>query len=208
VQLKRFDPQLKCGDLEFGKEQMEKNLRISTMAAIEAECTNIGFKKTDDNYFTRELTVDTLGLLAFNFVKDGNMFVVPSVAVGHQPLQRLIAEVKGEKFNPYFSGTLASQLGSVPPLNELLWFEFPTDIDPKQRVRELFTVIKDVAVPWMERHRSLESFIEDLKDYSFVDRDQMRMRRPAAYYLNNQHDLARCPSPKSHRYSETKVTVK
>jgi hypothetical protein len=170
---------------------MEKNLRIELMAAIEVECTNVGFKKRTNNYFTRKLTTDTLGLIAFNFVKDGNMVVVPSVAVRHQPLERLIAELKGEKFHPYLGGTLASPLGHVPPLNKLLWFQFPIDIDPNQRVQELVAVIRDVALPWMERHRNLESFIDDLKDYSFADRDQMRVRRPAAYYLNNQHDIAR-----------------
>jgi hypothetical protein len=119
------------------------------------------------------------------------MFVGPSVGIRHQPLERLVAELVGEKFHPYLSGTKTCPLGHVPPYKELLWFDFPVDIDVRQRVNEMFTIIKETAIPWMKRHRSLESFIEDLQTYRFASRDSVRVRLPAAYYLNNQYYLAR-----------------
>lgn len=118
------------------------------------------------------------------------MLVSPSVAVRYQPLERLVAELTGEKFHPYLSGTLTSPLGNVPPNRELCWFFFPADADPGPPVREMFGIIKGSAVPWMERHRSLESFIDDLKA-NFATGDSKRLRLPAAYYLKGECDLAR-----------------
>ncbi len=93
---------------------MDKNLRTRVMAAIETECANIGFERRAAIYFTKELTTKTLGGMAFVFGKDEDMLVSPSVVVRHQPLERLVSELTGERFHPYLSGTLACPLGDVP----------------------------------------------------------------------------------------------
>ena len=170
---------------------MEQHLRAEVMSAIETECVNIGFKKRASIYFTSEFTPDTIGLLAFVFGKDGDMLVSPSVAVRYQPLERVLAELTGEKFHPYLSGTLACPLCHVPPRDELLWFEFPERVDAPHRVREMVSIIAETAVPWMERHQDLDSFIKDLQIYRFANRDQVRLRLPVAYYLMNEDELAR-----------------
>ena len=119
------------------------------------------------------------------------MLVIPSVAIRYQPLELMLAELTGEKFHPYLSGTLTCQLGHVPPRNELLWFEIPPQVNARERVQEMFVIIAESAVPWMERHRDLDSFIEDLQTYRFANRDQVRLRLPVAYYLKGEAELAR-----------------
>ena len=121
---------------------------------------------------------------------DSDFFLNPSVAVRHQPFERLLSELTGEKFHPYLSGTLACHLGDVPPLDDLLWFWFPDDIDVEARVQEMFRAVKEVALPWMELHRDLSSFIKDLKDFHFGNPDSKRLRLPLAHFMNGDLETA------------------
>jgi hypothetical protein len=170
---------------------MDKRLRETIMEDIETECSMIGFRKRANSFFTRELSAETVGVLAFVFGKDGDVVVSPSVAIRYQPLERLLADLASEKFHPYLSGTLACPLGEVLPRRELMWYEFPSHVNPRNRVREMIGVISDAAVPWMEKHQDLDSFIEDLGTYRFASRDAVRLRLPTAYYLKKEYEIAR-----------------
>lgn len=170
---------------------MRNELRDEVTDAIKRECADIGFEKRANLFFTKTLTPDTIGVLAFNVTKVGNWLISPSVAVRHQPLEGLLAELAEEKFHPYLSGTLVCPLGGVPPLNDLLWFELTPNTDPLTRISEMMSTVKTAALPWMERHSSLDAFVQDLKTYRFGDRDSVRLRLPLAHYLNNNDAVAR-----------------
>jgi hypothetical protein len=168
-----------------------KQLRAEVLAAIEAECELIGFKKLAYPFFRRQLSADILGGLSFVLDTDGELIVIPSVSVRHQPLERLLAELCGEKFHPYRGGSLACMLGYVPPLDNYIVFEFPSDADVLSRVREMVGIARETALPWMQRHLDLDSFIADLPNYRFALRDSARLRLPVAYYLKGQFDMVR-----------------
>jgi hypothetical protein len=171
---------------------MKKDPCAEIMATIESHCAKLGFQRRASVYFTRSLNADTIGVLAFVPNKDEQILVVPSVAVRYQPLERFVAELTGDKFHPYLSGTLACPLGHVPPLQELLWFYFAADEDPTPKLRKMFGIVEQTAIPWMEQHQDLDSFIEDLQSgYRFTNRDSLRLRLPAAYYLRRDFDRAR-----------------
>jgi hypothetical protein len=173
-------------------DEMNRDLRAEIMTAIEQQCGNVGFRRRASVYFTKSLNADTIGVLAFVPNKDEQILVVPSLAVRYQPLERLVAELTGEKFHPYLSGTLACPLGHVPPLQELLWFYFSADEDPTARLQEMFRIVEQIAIPWMERHPDLDSFIKDLQSgYRFAHRDSVQLRLPAAYYLKKDFSRAR-----------------
>jgi hypothetical protein len=117
---------------------------------------------------------------------------MPSVAVRYEPLEHLLTELMADNSSPFGSGTLVCSLGHVPPRRELLWFYFADDEDPKPQHSELFRIIKQTALPWMEQHQHLDSFIKDLQSgFSFADRDLVRVRLPVAYYLKGDFDRAR-----------------
>ena len=106
----------------MGDLRRHAGLQAELMPILKQQCAAIGFEKRAQIYFTRDLTPDTIGVLAFVF--NQRMRIVSlSVAVRHQPLERLLAELAGEDFHPYLSGTLTCPLGHVPPLNELTWYE-------------------------------------------------------------------------------------
>jgi hypothetical protein len=44
----------------------ERNRRKEASAAIEAECTSIGFNRRANSYFTKEFTVETARPLGFS----------------------------------------------------------------------------------------------------------------------------------------------
>jgi hypothetical protein len=171
-----------------------KNLWARILATIGGECAALGFEKRGSASYTKCIHVDVIGVVSFagDRSEDGKLVVMPSVAVRNHTLEHLLTELIGEKPNPFGSGTLACTLGHVPPNSQLSWFYFSDDENPGPQISELFRIVKQTALPWMEQHRHLDSFIKDLQSaYRFARRDSVRVRLPAAYYLKGDFDRAR-----------------
>lgn len=162
------------------------------MEVIAAECVALGFKKRTSIFFTMDVSSEVLAGLAFAIHARRNLISVgPFAVVRHQPLEQLLAELSGQKFDLYGSGTLGGNIGYIPPLNEFASWEVEDGADPSTTIREISAAIGKVAVPWMRAHQDLPSFIADLKGFRFVDRDQRYLKLPVAYYLNSEFELAR-----------------
>jgi hypothetical protein len=175
----------------LGSMATTRGLRAKVWACIEAECGLMGFDKRAQIFFTKRFGAEVLGGLAFVLDIDGELFVNPSAAVRHQPLERLVADLTGKKFHPYLFGTLGGLIGNIPPLNDFIIFEFPDGTDVASRVGEMFSLIRQVVIPWMERHPDLDSFIEDIKTHGYGGREGRYMRRSVAHYMRQEFGLAR-----------------
>jgi hypothetical protein len=178
--------------LRFLKMAKMQESRGEVDAAIKSECAELGFKKRDPVFFTRQFTPDVLGVMALvQHTYGQELSIVPQAGVRHQPLERLIAELAGTKFHPYIGGTLGCGFGSLSPLNEYLTYNIPVGTDPAPSIRDLFQVVRNVVIPWMEGFRDLDSFMPDLQTYQYGARTEMQMRRTVVRYLRGEYDEVR-----------------
>src|SRR5690606_27740771 len=91
-----------------------KEIRSRVLELVRAELAGLAFEKRAGDIFTRDLTSEVLGWIGLNRATRGRPGVLeinPVVGVRHQPIERLLAELRGEKAHPYVPPTLSVHLG-------------------------------------------------------------------------------------------------
>jgi hypothetical protein len=96
-------------------------------AAVGVECVaerlgRLGFKKRAGLVFTLPLDGDdVLGWVGLNKASrhsQGEVLLSPIVGVRHQGIERVVAQLRGEKFHAYLPPTVSSPLRYVMPVDE------------------------------------------------------------------------------------------
>lgn len=91
----------------------------STLAILREPLEARGFRKRDGRVFTVELAPDVLGWLGMNTASRhqaaGSLEVNPVIGVRHQVVERLVAELRMEKFHLYLPPTVSTPIGYAMP---------------------------------------------------------------------------------------------
>jgi len=152
---------------------------------VRARLVVVGFKKRAGQVFTRELGDDVLGWLGLNRATRhrpvGEVEVNPVVGVRHQGVERVVAELRGEKFHAYQPPTVNTSLGYLMP--EQRYRGWVIDADGSAGAPEdLARAVEAYALPLMEASVSLSRLCELLDDGMGFDH-QLVYRRPVAWLL-------------------------
>ena len=170
---------------------MVQSLKAELTGLIVEACSALGFKKRKGLYFSRQISPETVGLIAFGFGNDDGLFVDPSAGLIHEPIERLVTELAALPRDPY-RVTLGAYLGNIPPVRgRVLWYRVPEGGTAHDLVDEMMTSVKGIAVPWLEEHTTIDSFIRDLEAGIATLREPARLRLPLAYYLKSEFETAR-----------------
>jgi hypothetical protein len=169
---------------------MNAILRRQIMESLSDACLDLGFSKRGP-FWLRKVSPDVSGAIALPFDQDGYWFVSPSVGVQHHPVARLVAELTDRKFDPVNPATLACNIGYLANPPDYLMFTFPDDRDPFARVPELVEIVRSVAIPWIDRHNDLESFIQDMNNQHISIPHHTRTLQAAMEFLKGNLPLAR-----------------
>ncbi|MEO5535511.1 MAG: hypothetical protein ABIR17_10315 [Pseudolysinimonas sp.] len=144
-----------------------------------------GFEKRAGAIFTYTVSNDVIGWLGVNTARRhlvaGSVEVFPVVGVRHQGIERIVAELRGEKFHPYLPPTVSSPLGQLmPDMRYKAWAIGPNDIDTKSD--EVVAAIEKFGVPFMESGSSLRE-IDRLLNAGMGAQHQLIYRRPVSLLL-------------------------
>jgi len=161
---------------------------------VRAQLEVAGFKKRAGQVFTREFGGELLGWLGLNRATRhrsvGVVEVNPVVGVRHQGVERIVAELRGEKFHAYQPPTVSVPLGYLMPERRYRGWVFGAD-GSADVAGDLASAVERYAVPFMEDAVQLPRLCELLDDGMGFDH-QLVYRRPAALVLagNERRALA------------------
>lgn len=158
-----------------------------------SELAELGFKKRADDIFTRNMNREVLGWLGLNRATKGRPGVLeinPVVGVRHQPTERLLAELREEKFHAYVPPTLSVHLGYLMPERRYIPWLFPEGEDPAKRARRIIQAVSEAGLPFMEENATLESMAATMEASGFGIPEQQHFRLPVMYYLMGQKGRA------------------
>ena len=144
------------------------------------------FKKRSGEVYTRQVTGDVLGWLGLNKAvnrQDGLLEVNPVVGVRHQALERVVADLLGEKFHEYVPPTVSVHLGYVMPEHRYRPWLFGGDMSVQEVIGEMVGAILSYGVPFMERLSALTAVVASMSDSTVGIADQLAFRRPVGYLL-------------------------
>ena len=170
---------------------MSQVLKAEITKLIKTAASDLGFQKRKGLYFSKSTCPGIIQLIAFGFGYDDGLFVDPSAGLVYEPIETLLVELALLAPDPY-RVTVGTYLGHLPPLrNEVLWYRVAPGQTPQQMVEEMMDAIQSIAVPWLNAHQTIDSFIEDLEAGEGTILESARLRLPIAYYLTHQFDKAR-----------------
>ena len=158
-------------------------------AAASQRLQELGFSKRAGFIFTRNLTDDVIGWLGLNTASRhapvGVREVNPVVGVRHQGIERMVAELRKEKFHPYIPPTVCTPLGYIMTEPRYRAWMIETPRSDQNSIADLTSAVRQYALPFMEAHASLAgviALIEARKGYDHV----LAYRRPVAWALADE----------------------
>jgi hypothetical protein len=142
-------------------------------------------QRRKDSRFTIQLNDDVVGSVGLNRAVntgDGSLQINPVVAVSHQPLEKLVAELRGVKFDRD-AATLLTNLGYVMPQKDELSYEFTGYNEHAPTVSDMMNRIARYGIPWMRSYIELESVQRAIVQLKYGWRDHFSWREPVGFYL-------------------------
>jgi hypothetical protein len=167
--------------------------RTGQQAAIELlrePLAELGFRKRAGAIFTVELDDPVIGWLGLNAASEhqpaGQASVNPVVGVRHQTVERIVAELLGERFHPYVGPTVSTPIGYVMPEQRFATWQFG-DGDSHAQADQLLTALDDYGLPFMRDHTGLDS-IRDAVEQGDAEFPEYRL--PVVLVLLGRDDEA------------------
>ncbi len=146
---------------------------------------SLGFRKRAGMLFTREVAEGVLGWLGLNrasrHLPAGAVEVNPVVGIRHQGVERLVGELRGEKFHAYQPPTVSTPLGYLMPGSRYRAWILDA-VDPAGSAGGLIASVANYALPFMESCSTLTEICR-LLDQGPGFEHQLVYRRPAAWQL-------------------------
>ncbi len=162
-------------------------------ADVAQRLQGLGFKKRAGVVFTREVAGDVLGWLGLNRASrhspSGEFEVNPVVGIRHQGVERVVAELRGEKFHAYQPPTVSSPLGYLMPGARYRAWMVSSAAGSESSVSDLVTSVGEFGVPFMESGATLTALCGLLGEGLGFEH-QLVYRRPVAWLLAGDLDRA------------------
>jgi hypothetical protein len=162
--------------------------------AWQAALALAGFRKRGGDVYTRQVARDVLGWLGLNRAVnrgDGLLEVNPVVGVRHQELERVVANLLGQRFHEYTPPTVSVHLGYVMPEGRYRPWIFGGDVPVRDVAAEMVDAIVAYGARFMDDRASLEAIVESMSDSRAGIAEQLALRRPVGYLLLGEPGRAR-----------------
>lgn len=153
---------------------------------------DMGFKKRSGEIFTMDVADDALGWLGLNRAvgrRDGLLEMNPVVGVRHQAIERLLAELKDQKFHSYIPPTISVHVGYLMPENRYQPWLFGED-NVAAQADAMAEAIETFGVPFMRQHAALGALTSLMAGRDLGMLEQLLYRLPIAYHLLGEDERA------------------
>jgi|SRR5690349_15198614 hypothetical protein len=145
----------------------------------------LGFRKRAGEVYTTELGEDLLGWIGLNratkYTGVGEYEVNPVIGIRHQRVEKMVADLRGDKFHAYLPPTISSPLGYLMPEARYRQWLVTSSVRPAG-AGELIADIEHYAPPFLNSAPTLTDLCE-LMDQRIGIEDQLVYRRPVAWML-------------------------
>jgi hypothetical protein len=155
--------------------------------------TSKGMEEKKSGIYIGTISEDTLSWLGLNeAIKDGGEYIKvnPLLGIRHQGIARLVADLTGEKMDPFSPPTVSMPLGYLTPKRSFTTVDFflPWDIGPPfERFTQDF---EEYGSRFYEAGASLAGLLGYLEDRMFRRPNQTDYYLPACYYLLGEYSKA------------------
>lgn len=126
----------------------------------------LGFRKRAGQIYIVDLREDVSGVLGLNkgskHRSPGQVEVNPVVGVRHQRVERIVADLLGQKYHDYQPATVSSPIGYLMPERRYAAWVIGTGSSPGAS-EELASAVADFALPWMHSLSALPELREALE---------------------------------------------
>ena len=161
--------------------------RDVVMDAVTPLLANLGFRTRRDAIYTIELSKDALGDLGLNRATrhqlSGEIEVNPVVGVRHHEVERLVAELRGQKAHAYVPSTIATPIGYVMPEARYRAWLFTAE-RAEAVAAEMVAVIAEHGLAFMQANKDLKDICRALEPHSELTiADSAVYRLPIALFL-------------------------
>ncbi len=165
---------------------MTGSLDAMLREAVGPLLAELSFKKRQGQIYTLEVADDVLGWLGLNLATEhyprGVVEVNPMVAVRHQGVERLVAELLGENFHPYVPPTVGTPLSYLMPEAYFRTWVLGGP-DTAERARDMAAAVTRYGLPWMRAGASLQTLCRSLIEGDALLEHEEFYRRPVALLL-------------------------
>ncbi|MCZ6679047.1 MAG: hypothetical protein O7E52_17575 [Candidatus Poribacteria bacterium] len=172
---------------------VSRQLISEVMDTAQRELRKSGMRKRKGGIYTCQLNQETLGWVGLNRAVgrgDGLLEINPVIGVRHQPLERILADIRGEKFHDYIPPSIGVHLGYLMPQKEYTPWLFAEDRDNAAFVKNMVAAIMEYGQPFMETNSILDALCETMHHSGFGVPDQLAYRLPVAYFILSKITLA------------------
>jgi hypothetical protein len=136
------------------------------VASLREPLEHLGFRKRAGEVFTVDLADQVLGWLGLNHasrhMRPGEAEVNPVIGVRHQAVERLVAELRGQKFHEYRPPTVSTPIGYVMPERRYAAWVFGPDRGAVSAA-ELMAAVTDYGLPFMRSLVGLPALRESIE---------------------------------------------
>ncbi len=163
-----------------------EGLVAEASAAWSAALAALGFVKRSGDISTRPVAKDVLGWLGLNRAvnrADALLEVNPVIGVRHQELERIVAELLGQKFHRYNPPTISIHLGYLMPEGRYRPWLFGDEKPVSDAASEMVQAIDAYGGGFMNKNASLETIVAAMEDSQVGIAEQLAFRRPVGYLL-------------------------
>jgi hypothetical protein len=158
--------------------------------SLREQLEHSGFRRRASAIFTISLTSEALGWLGLNHAtrhqQAGQVEVNPVVGVRHQAVERLIADLRRDRFHEYLPPTASTPIGYVMPESRYISWEFGGQYGMAAGP-ELIAAVMDYGMPFMQSLIPLQATLEAI-NRGFSQRPEYNV--PALLEIMGRHNDA------------------
>jgi len=157
---------------------------------LRADLASLGFEKRTRGILTITVSSDVLGWLGLNIATRGQKDFIeinPVIGVRNQRIEKLIADILGERFDEVIPPTLTKSIGYLTPENRYISYNFSSQNPPDPVVASLIASVGKFGLPFIERHVEMATLVNSLRTGKFSIPFMVAYRVPAGLYLLGQN---------------------
>lgn len=167
-----------------------RQLELEITQAIGLGLRDLGFEKRKFR-FSKRIDKDRLGWCALNVARKhlNGIGINAVVGLAFEPVESLIERALPER-RP--GTTFYTSIGYLTPERRYLEWIFPLDrsIDMKAEANKIVNAVALYGVPFMNQFPALDTIIEALEQFQFIDRESALDRLPILYQLAGEQEKA------------------
>ncbi len=174
--------------------ERRQEFRSRVLSTIAGSLEGAGYRRRQGQFYTTQVNPDVEGRIGLNRVSgraEAWIEINPMIAVRHVPLERMVAELHKEPFDPVGPGSLVVQIGYLMPGKSYRPFLFTPETDAVARAREMVDAIETYGRPFMRSYASLPALLAGMRTPGLQNALLHPERIPVAEFLLGNLDKAR-----------------